>query len=383
MKRIKIVFSIIIILIIYVMFFVTISNNNEISTLEKRNLSTYPKFTLNALINGKYLDSLTNAFKDQLAFRNSLVKGYYLFQFQRYNGDVVIGKNNELYSAYQRVTNESKYLNNLKENTKLINKVAKEVTNSKAKFIFLSIPRKDAIEKENLPKSYISSDEIYNKSVAVVKENLTKDVTFINAYQIFNDNKNKNIRFYYMNDHHITPRGAELLYNEIITDINDTRVNNIELNKLYEVKKTIINGSFNNQIGQSVKPTLEELYLVPKFKLDYVRYDDEKISNRKVYGQGNTYEEAFMEGDYGFTLVDTKREDLPNIMFVGSSFTNILETLSIHDFNKMVSIDYRHNKSNNDILYYVKKYDIDYVVYIPSQSNDAFSNTKVKEHLGY
>ena len=58
-----------------------------------------------------------------------------------------------------------------------------------------------------------------------------------------------------------------------------------------------------------------------------------------------------MEGDYGFTLVDTKREDLPNIMFVGSSFTNILETLSIHDFNKMVSIDYRHNKSNNDILY--------------------------------
>ena len=75
MKKIKIVFSIIIILIIYVMFFVTISNNNEISTLEKRNLSTYPKFTLNALINGKYLDSLTNAFKDQLAFRNSLVKG--------------------------------------------------------------------------------------------------------------------------------------------------------------------------------------------------------------------------------------------------------------------------------------------------------------------
>ena len=214
MKKIKIVFSIIIILIIYVMFFVTISNNNEISTLEKRNLSTYPKFTLNALINGKYLDSLTNAFKDQLAFRNSLVKGYYLFQFQRYNGDVVIGKNNELYSAYQRITNESKYLNNLKENTKLINKVAKEVTNSKAKFIILSIPRKDAIEKENLPNSYISSDEIYNKSVAVVKENLTEDVTFIDAYQIFNDNKDKNIRFYYMNDHHITPRGAELLYNK-------------------------------------------------------------------------------------------------------------------------------------------------------------------------
>ena len=89
-----------------------------------------------------------------------------------------------------------------------------------------------------------------------------------------------------------------------------------------------------------------------------------------------------MQGDNAFTIVDTNRDALPNILYVGSSFTNILESLSIYDFNKMISIDYRHNTSKNSISYYVNTYDIDYVVFIPSQSNDAFSYSMIKKHLG-
>ena len=89
-----------------------------------------------------------------------------------------------------------------------------------------------------------------------------------------------------------------------------------------------------------------------------------------------------MEGDYAYTIVDTGREELPNILYVGSSFTNILEAMSIPSFNKMVSIDYRHNTSGNSIKYYVDKHDIDYVVFVPSQSNNALSPIKIKEHLG-
>ena len=91
---------------------------------------------------------------------------------------------------------------------------------------------------------------------------------------------------------------------------------------------------------------------------------------------------AYMKGDHGYTVIDTNRSNLPNILYVGSSFTNILEALSIPSFNKMVSIDYRHNKSGNSINYYVEKYDIDYVVFVPSQSNDAFSSSMIKTHLG-
>ena len=82
-----------------------------------------------------------------------------------------------------------------------------------------------------------------------------------------------------------------------------------------------------------------------------------------------------------YTRIETNKEG-KNIMFVGSSFTNILEALSIPSYNRMVSIDYRHNKTGHDINYYVDKYDIDYVIFIPAQSNNAFSIPQMKLHLG-
>ena len=116
---------------------------------------------------------LTNAFSDQLEFREYLIKGYYLFQFQRYNGDVVKGDNNELYAAYQRFGSLDSELADAREIANIINDEANKID---AKFIFLSIPRKDAIEKENLPDSYISSDKYYKK-ISNVKFNF--DIEFM------------------------------------------------------------------------------------------------------------------------------------------------------------------------------------------------------------
>lgn len=377
MKYVKYLFCSLFIFILFFFFFTTINNNESVSSLEKRNLKTFPKLTMESILNGSYMEDVTTAFSDQLELRNYLIKGYYLFQFQRYNGDVVIGNNNELYAAYQRVGNISKEKNNIKKSTELINKVASGID---AKFIFLSIPRKDAVEKANLPDSYISSSYVYEESIKEVKANLNSNITLIDAYDIFN-NDNSNKKYYYMQDHHITPYGAELLYKEIIKSLNDDRVNIYDLSS-YRVGTTIINGSFNNQIGQSVKPIPEELYIIPKFEIDYIRYEDETISDLKVYDEANTYEYAYMKGDHAYTVIDTNRNNLPNILYVGSSFTNILEALSVPSFNKMVSIDYRHNKSGNGINYYVDKYNIDYVVFVPSQSNNAFSSGMIKTHLG-
>lgn len=379
MKYVKYCFCGLFIFIICFFFFTTINNNENVSTLEKRTLQTFPNFSFQSVLDGTYMEDLTTAFSDQLEFRNYLVKGYYLFQFQRYNGDVVIGYNNELYASYQRVGDIDKTKEQVKKSVELINDVASDID---AKFIFLSIPRKDAVEKDNLPNSYISSSYIYDESINVIKENLNSNITLIDAYEIFNtDKKVNNNRYYYLQDHHITPKGAELLYKEIIDVIADDRVKFYDLSN-YNIGKVIINGSFNNQIGQSVKSVPEDLYIIPKFDINYVRYEDEKKSNLKVYDEANTYEKAYMKGDHGYTVIDTNRSNLPNILYVGSSFTNILEALSIPSFNKMVSIDYRHNKSGNGINYYVEKYDIDYVVFVPSQSNNAFSSSMIKTHLG-
>lgn len=371
-KIIKIIFVCTFFLIIIFFMITTLLNNEKVSMLERRNLETFPKVTLKSLTTKGFYDDLTKAFNDQLELRNLLIKGYFLFQFQHYYGDAVIGDNNELYSPSQSKLSDT-YYENLKKEIIRVNEEAEKID---AKFIFLSIPRKDAYMTKELPKTYNSSLENYKKQVQVTQDNLSKDIIFIDAYKVFKDSNIYNC--YYSNDHHITPKCAYVLYDNIN---KYTKVKSYKLEDVFEVKQTIVNGAYNRQLGQSVKSKREDLYLVPKKDIKYVRYENDKVSNKTVYGKGNTYEDSYMEGDNAFTRIVTNKQG-KNIMFVGSSYTNILEALAIPSYKQMISIDYRHNKTGNSIKYYVDKYDIDYVVFVPAQSNNSFSLDSIKLHLG-
>ena len=372
MRKVEKIFVIVFFCIICFFLVTTLFNNQKVSWIEQRTLTTFPKFSLDNLTNKKYYDELTSAFSDQLELREQLIKGYFLFQFQRYYGTVAIGEDNQMYTASQKKVSDS-YYDNLVNTIKLVNKESEKIS---AKFIFLSIPRKDAYMTKELPSNYNSSKEVYEKQVRIARDNLGKDIIFIDAYEVF---KNNNQYYcYYSNDHHITPRCAYSLYNEIN---NYTQVSSYDLEKEFEIGQTIINGSYNRQVGQKVKHKAEDLYLIPKTNISYKRYEDEKLSNEKVFGKGNTYEDAYMEGDNAFTRVVTNNNS-KNIMFVGSSYTNILEALSVPSYKEVLSIDYRHNKTGRSIKYYVDKYNIDYVVFVPAQSNNSYSLDKIKLHLG-
>ena len=371
-KTVQKIFIITFLTIITFFMITTLLNNEKVSDVERRELNTFPKFKIENLVKKSYYDDLTSAFQDQLELRQYLIKGYFLFQFQRYYGDAVKGKNNQLYSAEQAKPSND-YYKNLKKQIENINTKNKELN---AKLIFLSIPRKDAYMTKELPKTYTSSINIYNKQVEIAKQTLDSDITFINAYDVFK--KSGIYNCYYSNDHHTTPKCAYELYKEI-NKITNTKSYNLE--EEFKINKTVVNGAYNRQLGQTVKSKPEDLYLTPKKTINYTRYENDKLSNEKVYGKGNSYEDAYMEGDMAYTRIETNKKG-KNIMFVGSSYTNILEALSVPSYNRMLSIDYRHNKTGKSINYYVDKYNIDYVVFIPGQSSNAYSLDKIKLYLG-
>ena len=371
-KTVQKIFIITFLTIITFFMMTTLLNNEKVSDVERRELNTFPKFKIENLVKKSYYDDLTSAFQDQLELRQYLIKGYFLFQFQRYYGDAVKGKNNQLYSAEQAKPSND-YYKNLKKQIENINTKNKELN---AKLIFLSIPRKDAYMTKELPKTYTSSINIYNKQVEITKQTLDSDITFINAYDVFK--KSGIYNCYYSNDHHTTPKCAYELYKEI-NKITNTKSYNLE--EEFKINKTVVNGAYNRQLGQTVKSKPEDLYLTPKKTINYTRYENDKLSNKKVYGKGNSYEDAYMEGDMAYTRIETNKKG-ENIMFVGSSYTNILEALSVPSYNRMLSIDYRHNKTGKSINYYVDKYNIDYVVFIPGQSSNAYSLDKIKLYLG-
>lgn len=382
-KIIRITFCSLFILIVFVMAIITITNNNELSKKEGRRLTQFPKTTIKSVLSTEYYTELTNAFSDQLAFREDFIKLYYLMNLQRYTGDVVKGENDELFLSPQITTNEQKTINNIVNVVKNeMTEVAKEVAENGSKFIFLSIPRKDVMMEKYLPESYIKGTTTYLNTVKAIEENKGEYIEFMDAYSILKDKVDAP---YYKTDHHMNIRGAYAIFEQLIDKINKDGWN-IKVGKLeeeYKVTSKPINGAFNRKVGQSVKAGLEELNLAYIGKeVTYTRYEDGNLSKIQVLGDGNDYASAYMGDDMAETVIDTDNDDAPNILFVGSSYTNILEALSVYKFNKMVSIDYRHNTTGKSIADYVKEYDIDYTVYICSQSTGAFNISGIKEHLG-
>lgn len=383
---IKICFIAIVIAIISVIGLLTLMNNNKVSLKEGRELNLFPEITVKNLMTDEFYTNYTNAFADQLEFRETFIKMYYLVNLQRYTGDVVKGKQDQLFLSPLIIPNKENYIKNLKNAiTDDMNSVAKEVVNAGSKFIFVSIPRKDVIMDKYLPSSYIRGTEDYLEYIDIINEYKSQDVTLIDAYELFRKNQNKHYDVFYQTDHHMNIRGAYYIFEEIISQVNKDK-HNIKLGTLeeeYEIQSRVINGSYNRKIGQSVAGKNEELVLIPKnTTLKYTRKDNGEQVNTPIFGDGNTYAVAYMGKDYAETVIDTNNDDAPNILYVGSSYTNVLEALSVYKFDKMVSIDYRDNTTGKSIADYVKEYDIDYTIFICAQSTSSLAVSAMKQHLG-
>jgi hypothetical protein len=172
MKGIRVCFIGIFVITLLVFFANTITSNKPISDVEKRDLAMFPK--LSEIKNSDYFDKVTSAFSDQLYRRETLVRYYYYMQFQRYLGDVVEGKDGEMFSAVQYPQDIDDYTAEMMVAIEDLNKLSEELKANNAQLIFLSIPRKDAYMEEYLPKTYTSSRERYNYGMQLLRDNLLK-----------------------------------------------------------------------------------------------------------------------------------------------------------------------------------------------------------------
>lgn len=379
---IKILFCIAVIAFISFMGIFTITNNNTYSQYEGRSLVTFPRPKLNEFLNDDIYETITNAFSDQMFIKNIFVKLYHKINFQRYIDDVVIGKDEQLFYQPFIVEDEEEYIDSLKNViSNEMNEVAEGVNKLGAEFIFISIPRKDVAMNNYLPFSYYDGTGDYLKYVEIIKDVKSDNVNFIDSYHLFNESKYNS---FYQTDHHVNIRGGYLLFEEIINIVNKKHKVKIDsLENEYDIFKQVVNGSYNRKTGNAISSEPEELNLnYKKSDVKYVRSDNGQLSSVAVFGSGTSYASAYMGNDYGETIIDTNLDKAPNILYVGTSYTNVLESLSVFKFNKMVSIDYRHNETGKSIEDYVKEYNIDYVVFICSQSDNALKVSSIKQQLG-
>lgn len=382
MKYIKCIFVGCFMCFIALVGLTTINNKNEKSMTEGRTLKQFPNLEYNRLVETDYLGAISDAFSDQVTGREKMIASYNNLMVnvlgQKWVGSIAIGKNKQLFQEPEVITDEDAYEKEVIQCAQVINQEAKKVTDAGSVFIYINYPRKDVVENKYLPDFYLDSRRDYQKLVRVLKSHLSEDVVFIDAYEILK----KQDKSYYSNDHHVNFQGQMLVYQKVMSLVQETYPHvKVYQESDYKMKKTVVDGSFNRRIGYAVSSEKEVLRVKPKFSLSYTRKD----SKAALFGKGKTYASAFMGGDYGDTLVATKvkkNSSLPSIFITGSSYTNSLEALCVGSFRSMHSVDYRSNTSGKTMVDYVKEEKPDYVVYIPNQSDKHFSLDTFKIHLG-
>lgn len=380
MKKIKYVFVASFIIFISVMGLATIDNKVEKSMTEGRTLTQFPDLEYTKLKEADYFATVGNAFSDQIASREQMIRKYYDYAVNSFGmkevGTVSVGKENNLFSQPELIDDEKAYEKMVIQCAKLINRQAEKITKAGSVFIYINYPKKDVVMKDYLPNYYPDSSKDYEKYIKIMREHLSDNIIFVDAYEIFSESGSQ--EYYYKTDHHVNIRGQQLIYEKLMGIVKE-KYPNVKVTSLddYKIREKVVDGSFNRKIGYAVSAGKEELSIKPKFELEYKRN-----SKAPIFGKGDTYASAFMGGDYAETEVETELKDAPSVVFSGSSYTNSLESLSVASFSSMTSFDYRYNNSGKNLVQQVRERKPDYVVYIPNQSDLHFVYETFKLHFG-
>lgn len=382
-RKIQIMFCCVFFVVISSFGVATLDNHREYDYNEGRALTLFPQLDYKKFNDVEYLNTITSAFADQISFRNKLISTYFLLQYkvgqQSYLESTVIGKDEQLFFEPELIIDEEAHQKEVLACAAEVNKLAEELEKQGTRLIYINYPRKDIVMNEYLPLYYPDGEEQYKKDIEEIKKQLNSQIIFIDALDVFEENGIKDP--YYQTDHHVNIRGTQLIYEEVLNQINNNAIHEYSL-KDYTISEEIVTGSFARRIGNIIEQEPEELKAELNVPITYEHYEDGILVEEGLFVDKGAYA-SYMGGDRAETKVYNKSvENDVSILLTGSSYTNLLEYLIVPSVEKMMSVDYRHNITGKSIAEYAEEEKIDYVIYIPNQSDDNFNLETFKQHAG-
>lgn len=344
--------------------------DRDASDLEYRNLSQFPEIDLRSSLNGSFFDAFETYMLDQLVVRDEVLQAS--SQIDKYMMKSI--RKNHYISPSGYVLEFEDYHNNTRDTIRtsidgpLANLLSLKETakNVGAQLYFIDIPQKHDFHQELFPNYFsvnASNMLIYNEMLRTEAEN--NGITTVSGINVFSDQDLNEP--YYKTDNHYNADAAFLIYDALLSEMNDLHPTR-RLRSTYEkieYQSPFIGNNARTMADTNYSKGEVFYYLKPENQLpSYTRYENGELSDlpimrpdKKISLYGN-----FMDGDKANTLIDTNRPDLPNILFIGDSFTNALEYLAIYDFNQVHSLDLRSYK--DDVHHYIDNHDIDAVVFV-------------------
>lgn len=347
-----------------------IKTDLEYSIDENRFLAQFESPNFHNVIDGTWEDNFESYSLDQYALRSKVLKLYFLLLdsigVNERNG-IVRGREgitlglNSLRNENSQATEDNYVIPRL-DAMMVLQSVCNETG---CKFISLQIPYKFDYYADYYPALYQDGKNIN----ILLQDSLTKRArdNGIDVVDTSNELLNNSEYVYYYTDHHYTYRGAYYVYRELLEHLNETYQEKLTFPEWGDCQYHMIHeyfvGSGLKKFGYSGRKTKDHVeYVIPYNMPSYLRLENGAVSNIPLINETRNAYSMFMSGDMANTIVRTDRPQLPTILYIGCSYTNALETMSVYSFDEMHSLDPRHFRGS--ICDYIRNHDIDYVVLV-------------------
>ncbi|CAK7045667.1 DHHW family protein [Tissierella sp.] len=334
-------------------------HNVNVSNIENRTLAPLPQYSNERLLNGQYFSEWENYISDHIIGRDYLIKSYALLNMKILGkhkiNNIIIGKEDTLLPFYteELSNNLEDYLNNLNAMTENMKNLQNHIKANGGEFYFVGLPGQSSFFRSRYQNYFENKEGYFVENENKMFNNLEKNnINYINMNEVFKkDQDNEN---YLKTDHHFSFKGSYRTYVEIIDRLrNDLGLDigkplDIDELDIVTLDKPIL-GSRNRQL-YFLHPTDEKVSIAyPKTPIDYEKYTNGVLDPKLYYinNDENPSYNIYMGGDQKEIIIDTNRENLPNLLIFGDSFTNALEPLLYYHFNETRILDLRHYKEMN------------------------------------
>lgn len=312
----------------------------EFSENENRYLEKFPSFTVEKLVNGKFMNSIDNYFNDHFVGRDSWIAAQSTLEYaqgKRENNGVYIGHG----ALFDKLDNFD--IGNIRKNSAAIDEFAKR-TGLRCRVMI--VPSAGAVQSERLPFCAPVSDQRAGISEAYSQLNAASGIDLFPAL-----GAKENEYIYYRTDHHWTTYGAYLAYREYCAAAALAAVD-------YNAKQ--VSDAFNGTLYSSSGVRFMKSDTVEAYESDAFAgieiYDGEKKTFR-----GDIYFDEFLtaKDKYSYFLGQNRavvtirgnRKTEKKLLIFKDSYAHCFAPMLLEHYDEIALVDLRYaNQGLSDII---------------------------------
>lgn len=330
------------------------SRKDTTAYYENRSLAAFPAVTAESLWDGTLGADLETWYSDHAPGRTTLLKADTAVQLNLLHRPAV----NEVVDAGDVLLPLLSYEERAGEEYPALARAAAEPFGRLSAYIegyggifcYAGIPEQRVYFRDKYP-AYLSNHEteVTAGDAAYARAMAEAGVDFLDMGAVY-DSQGRPGEYYSAVDHHYSYYGACAAYRAILDHLAERGLalpvlgpEDLELQELPNPYLATRNRKLYNLWPNGERAVIG----VQKNPVPFTRYDNGQPSDKPLFvlPQADylpaTYN-LYMGGDFGETVLETNRPDLPDALIFGDSFTNALETLLYASFNETRILDLRH-----------------------------------------